>query len=434
MSSKTLAPPYARRIALVKERLRRFSGTAALVAGSAPDTPRRGDDHHIPRMQSDVYYLTGLRWVDSLLVLSTLGEAPTIYVPRTWRADLRWRGRREDLRAAAARIGAEIVLSDDIRSAVMKRLDGIQHLVYQNEPGSLGYEIAQSLMAIPAKEHRSTPRSFHQIGAVLDGLRSCKDRSEIELVRRAAGATFEGIRSALPLFRPGVTEDMIAERIDYTTRLNGGIPRSTSIAAGRSAVTPHYQNGTRRLKQGEMVLIDCACEFEMYCSDLTRMFPIGAVFSETQRILYQGVLEAQQAAIDQSKAGVTLQSVYRAAAFRLIETLIELRVLRGKARKLFECGAHRQYSPHGYAHTLGIDFYDVDYYHLALGAPLRPGMALTIEPGLYFPKPVGLIRVPCGLRLEDDVVVGKNQARIITDFLPRQIDDVEELMAGSGGS
>ena len=204
------------------------------------------------------------------------------------------------------------------------------------------------------------------------------------------------------------------------------------VAGGRNACVMHYVRNDRVLRDGDLVLIDAGCEYAHYAADVTRTFPVNGVFSGPQREIYELVLAAQAAAIDAAVAGVEFNAPHDAAMRVLTAGLLDLRLLSGSLEEAIETEAYRRFTVHKCSHWLGIDVHDVgDYRVEGTWRMLEPGMALTVEPGLYFPEDAQ--DVPArwrglGVRIEDDVVIERHGARILTHAVPKTVDEIEALM------
>jgi Xaa-Pro aminopeptidase len=190
----------------------------------------------------------------------------------------------------------------------------------------------------------------------------------------------------------------------------------------------------RRLRAGELLLLDAGCEYDFYASDITRTFPLGARFSSCQRDLYEIVLAAQLAAIESVRPGVTLEEVHEAAVNKLVEGLRALGLLSGSTDEIISAGAYKRFYMHRTSHWLGMDVHDVgDYRRDGKSRQLEPGMVLTVEPGLYVSPaeesvPVAEMRAT-GIRIEDDVLVTAQGHQVLTASVPKKVDEIEALVA-----
>jgi Xaa-Pro aminopeptidase len=241
--------------------------------------------------------------------------------------------------------------------------------------------------------------------------------------------------------RPGMVEYEIEAELLHEFRRNGAqAPAYSSIvASGPNACVLHYIANDRRILDGELVLIDAGCEIDGYAGDITRTYPANGRFTAPQRTLYELVLRAQAAALAAVRPGQPYSSIHDAAVQVLTEGMLDLGLLDkrkvGSVDEAIGTRAFAQFYMHGTGHWLGMDVHDVGVYrNLALpekpSRALQPGMALTVEPGIYVRPADG---VPeeywnIGIRIEDDVVVTDTGARILTDGVPKDVAEIEAWM------
>ena len=211
--------------------------------------------------------------------------------------------------------------------------------------------------------------------------------------------------------------------------------RVSIVGGGANGCILHYIENSAPLKEGDLVLIDAGCELDCYASDITRTFPVSGKFSEPQKAIYKAVLAAEKAGIRSVKPGARWDAPHKTCIRVLTRELVKLGLLRGRLPKLVTDGACRKWFMHGTSHWLGMDVHDVGTYEDADGKPtrFRPGMVLTVEPGLYFAK--GDRSVPAefrgiGVRIEDDVLVTRSGNRVLTQAVAKEVKDVEALCSG----
>jgi Xaa-Pro aminopeptidase len=246
-----------------------------------------------------------------------------------------------------------------------------------------------------------------------------------------------------------------AELLHEFRRHGSQFPAYTSIvAAGANACVLHYRAGAAPLKANELCLIDAGCELDGYASDITRTFPAGGRFSPAQRQLYDIVLEAQKAAIAATRPGKRFLDPHHAAVRVLAQGMLEVGLLdrkkHGRSEDVIESGAYRQFYMHRTGHWLGMDVHDcgdytepgtrareeIDATGLAVmrrpSRVLRPGMVLTVEPGLYVRPGKGVPREfwNIGIRIEDDALVTTKGCELLTRGVPVDADEIEALMRG----
>ena len=208
------------------------------------------------------------------------------------------------------------------------------------------------------------------------------------------------------------------------------------VGGGDNACVLHYTSNNERLRDGDLVLIDAGCELHYYASDITRTFPVNGCFSKPQRQLYEVCLAAQAAAIDAIRPGVSWDEPHAAAVRVITEGLVALGLLRGQVARLIDKAAYQRFYMHRTGHWLGMDVHDVGEYKVGdQWRLLEPGMVLTVEPGIYVSPSDHKVAAKwrgIGIRIEDDVVVTEHGCEVLSNDVPKEIDQIEALMAESG--
>ena len=269
----------------------------------------------------------------------------------------------------------------------------------------------------------------------LHDMRLYKSAAEIRLMEKAAQISAAAHCVAMRECQAGLFEYQLDACIQHYCAQHGGRhPAYTSIVGGgANACVLHYVENNDKLKSGDLVLIDAGCELEGYASDITRTFPVSGKYSAPQRALYALVLKAQQAAFDEIKPGKHWNAPHEASVKVITEGLIELGLLQGTLEENISDGRYRDFYMHRIGHWLGMDVHDVgDYKVGGEWRVLEPGMVMTVEPGIYVgtdndkvdPKWRGI-----GIRIEDDVLITKDGYRVLTNDVPKEMDDIEALMA-----
>jgi Xaa-Pro aminopeptidase len=281
------------------------------------------------------------------------------------------------------------------------------------------------------------PGEFVALEHLLHDLRLIKSAAEVRVMARAAEISAEAHVRAMKRARQGGYEYNLEAELIHTFMSHGA--RSTAypsiVGGGANGCILHYIENNAPLKEGDLVLIDAGCEYECYASDITRTFPVSGRFSAEQKALYEVVLAAQYAAIEAVHPDNHWNRPHEAALEVLVQGLIELGILKGMTvEQAIEEEAYRPYFMHRTGHWLGMDVHDVGDYKIG-GAwrQLEPGMALTVEPGLYIgPDNTGVDEKwrGIGIRIEDDVVVTKDGCRVLTSGVPKEVEEIEALMAG----
>jgi Xaa-Pro aminopeptidase len=208
---------------------------------------------------------------------------------------------------------------------------------------------------------------------------------------------------------------------------------SSIVGGGANGCVLHYTTNNDKLRDGELLLIDAGAEYEYYAADITRTFPVSGTYSKAQREVYEVVLSAQAAAIDKVKVGNHWNEPHEAAVDVITEGLIDLGLIKGSKKKAIEKEKYKPFYMHRTGHWLGMDVHDVgDYKVEDEWRVFEPGMTLTVEPGLYISSSIEGVNKKwhnIGIRIEDDVLVTKTGNEVLTRGVPKEVDDIEGLMA-----
>jgi Xaa-Pro aminopeptidase len=256
-------------------------------------------------------------------------------------------------------------------------------------------------------------REVRDISPIVHALRREKHLDEIALMYDAAQITVAAQNFVTKAMKSGVFEYEIRGALESVFTMFGSERPAfpTIVATGANSTRLHYTQGVSPLSDGDLVVIDCGAEYHMYCADVTRTYPVSGLFTPRQKEVYELVLKVQKTIESMVRPGMFLRS----AEFQDIS-------LHHIAVKLFKDAGVDQYFKHSLGHYLGLDVHDVGDY----GVPLGVGDAFTLEPGLYFPEE------HLGVRIEDDYVLTEDGVVCLTDTLPKEVDDIELLLAQKG--
>jgi Xaa-Pro aminopeptidase len=278
------------------------------------------------------------------------------------------------------------------------------------------------------------PKEFVALGHLLHDLRLYKSRAELKLMRASAEIAAEAHLAAMQAARPGRHEYEVEAELVRVLRSRGAVPAFQPIVAGgANACVMHYQANRAPLRDGDLLLIDAGAELECYASDISRSFPVGGRYSREQRALYEVVLAAQLAAIEEVRPGQEFSAAHAVAVRMITEGLCSLGLLRGDADAAIADGSYKRFFPAKTGHWLGLDVHDVGDYRVdGESRLLEPGMVVTVEPGIYVP-PYDLT-VPerwrgIGIRIEDDVAVTREGSEVLTAGVPKDAEAIEALLA-----
>jgi Xaa-Pro aminopeptidase len=429
-------PDYQRR----RRELMQLMGGGVAVFPTAPEATRNSDVLYPFRPDSDFYYLTHFPEPAAVAVLipgRPQGEFILFCRERNPEKET-WNGRRCGLEGAVQVYGADDAFPIDDIAEILPGLLEDQDRIYCNMGRYLDFDnrLLQWVNEIRTKVRTgiSAPGGIIDVGHVLHELRLVKRKEEIQTMKRAARVSASAHCRAMRACSPDKNEFEIESELEYEFRKGGAHASAypSIVAGGANACILHYTDNCDRLQNGELLLIDAGAEIDCYASDITRTFPINGRYSGEQRALYDVVLLAQEAAIDQILPGTTWNRPHEAAVRALTEGLVDLGLLVGPIDTLIEDQGYRRFYMHRTGHWLGMDVHDVgDYKVGGEWRVLEPGMTLTVEPGLYV-TPTDDVDTRwhnIGIRIEDDVLVTRKGCEILTADVPKRPEDIEALMA-----
>lgn len=423
-----------------RNRLLERLGDGLLLLPTARETLRNGDVSYEYRPGSDFHFLTGFPEPDAVLAAWRTGKnrhRSVLFVRPRDKAREIWDGRRFGVAGARSRFGVDEALpADELWQRLPELLAAHDRLFHRlGADAKFDARLLECFARQALVRRRQQPPAHPAIidpTPALAASRLTKDQAELASLRSASTATAAGHVAAMGIARPGLHEYEVQATLEAEFRRHGS-PRNgypSIVASGPNACILHYHNNDRRLQAGDLLLIDAGAEMGGVTADVTRTFPVSGRFTEAQAAVYRVVLRAQLAGIRRCKPGVPWNGPHKACVRSLTRGLVELGVLRGDVSRLVKKAAYRPFYMHGTSHWLGRDVHDVGAYEDARGKPeaLQRGAVLTVEPGLYFGArdtavPAELRGI--GVRIEDDVLVGRSAPEVLTAAAPKALRDVE---------
>jgi len=384
--------------------LRQLKGAAGVVFAGEGSPPLLGRW----RPESSFYYLTGLENEAGAAVLfDPTAESPkrrcVLFLRPLNPERERWDGYREQISAALkARTGFETIMrSEGLPAALTTSARRGKRLACLHPFSVYPAEVSPDLAAFKKVAERVAGVNLEDRTDLLASLRAVKSATELRLIRRAITMTAAGYSAAMKVIRPGATEDQVGQAIERTYRAEGarGPAFNSIIGSGLSSTVLHYMDNSGVLQKGDLLVIDSGAECSGYAADVTRTFPVSGRFTPEQREVYEAVLRAQRAAIRAARVGTTMSTVDEAA------------------RQVLEKAGYGDAFIHGIGHQLGIQVHDI-----TPDGPLKAGMVVTIEPGVYFPER------KMGVRIEDDVLIKRQGNEVLTAAIPRTVKEVEAAL------
>jgi Xaa-Pro aminopeptidase len=353
-----------------------------------------------------------------------------------------WHGRRAGPKKAQQQYPVSTAFAlDEIDEQLLDLIDGHQNIYFAQghnvDADDLVFSLLQVLRDAP-KQSKQAPSSLIDVRIILDEMRLIKSDNEIDTMRQAAAVATQAHIRAMRFVDVGKNEYHLEAEIHHEFAMQGAkYPAyGTIVGAGDNACILHYTENNKCLKAGDLVLIDAGCEWQGYASDITRTFPVSGIFSTEQKQLYQLVLNAQLAAFDMIKPNNTIKQASDAAIAVITQGLIELGILKGALADNIEQQTYRKFYMHGLSHWLGLDVHDVGHYKMdGQDRPLKPGMVLTVEPGIYIAPDAEVDGKWCGtgIRIEDNLLITQSGHENLTEAAPKTISDIEALMTKKSG-
>ncbi len=424
-----------------RQLMRMMGNDSIAIIPAAPESVRNRDVLFPYRQDSDFHYLTGFPEPAAVAVLLP-GRAKGEYIlfcrERDPTKEL-WDGALAGQEGAIQDYGTDDSFPIDDLDEILPRMLEQRSRVFYSMGCNAGLDkkLADWVSDIRCRGRAGVqgPLEFVAVDHYLHDMRLYKSRAEISRMRKAAKISAKAHKHLMRISRPGLLEYQLESEFVHQCALQGARQQAypSIVGGGNNGCVLHYVDNAASLADGELVLIDAGCELDFYASDITRTFPVNGRFSEPQRLLYQLVLDAQEAAIAKVQPGKHWDDPHRAAVRTLTRGLIKLGLLKGTLAQRIKDEGYKRFFMHRTGHWLGMDVHDVgDYKVDGHWRELEPGMVLTVEPGLYIPrgsKGVAKKWQGIGIRIEDDVLVTKDGNEVLSRDAPKAVEAIEQLMA-----
>ena len=416
-----------------RKRLTELLKPGGMVILHANDVYSTNNDGTLPfKQNANLLHQTGIDQEETILILFPDAPDPRdreiLFMKETSDFMAVWEGAKLTKEKASEVSGIERVEWLDAFEGNWHRLAPLaDHFYLESNEGNrvnnLNFMETRNGRFIEQCKKRYPLHNYERLTKLMEKIRVIKDPEEINIIQKACDITEAGFRRILPFIKPGVGEwEIEAELIhEYLRRGSRGFAYPPIIGSGSSNCVLHYIENNKRCQEGELVLLDTAAEYLGWASDLTRTVPVSGRYTDRQRDVYNAVLRVYRAANEILRPGNCMMDFQKAIIEIMEGELVDLGLFsakeakaQGKDKKLV-----KKYFMHGTSHHMGIDVHDV------FGGPaekLEEGMVFTIEPGIYIQEE------GFGVRLEDDVVIGKNKNINLMGNIPIEADEIEELM------
>ncbi|HEY5775121.1 MAG TPA: aminopeptidase P N-terminal domain-containing protein [Xanthomonadales bacterium] len=424
-----------------RRRLMEIVGDESVVIVRAATHKIRNNDVRYPyRQDSDFLYLSGFCEPDAMIVLLPQGKEGRSILFCRERDPHRemWDGLMAGTEGAVEQYGFDEAFPiSEMQKQLPEMLHGRDRVCYDlGKDPDFDHHLIGWMNEFRAKTRKKfhAPDEIIALGHSLHEMRLFKSRTEITVMRKSARIAASAHRQAMQTCKPGMNEAEIHAGLLHTfVRNQCEASYVPIVGGGANACVLHYISNRDTLNDGDLLLIDAGAELDGYASDITRTFPVNGKFTGPQKDLYQVVLHAQLEAIDSVRSGNPWEHVHETAVRIATEGMIDLGILKGSLDEALEEEYFKDYYVHNTGHWLGLDVHDVGEYEIdGHSRVLEPGMVFTVEPGIYIPPSataVDEIWRGIGIRIEDNVVVTREEADVLTSDICKTIADIEELMA-----
>ncbi|MDR1057657.1 MAG: aminopeptidase P N-terminal domain-containing protein [Coxiellaceae bacterium] len=399
--------------------LSQLDNNSIAIIFAASQCIRSGTEYYPYRQNSDFYYLTGFSEPDAIAVLIPNRKQGTFILFSHKKDPTKelWHGTYIGQKKAYHDFGAHQALALDAIDKKLPEILSKYKNIYSNLRSDPNLHQKVNLWLKP----NHSKNKLLDLSDILDEMRLKKSQAELAIIRKAIDITAEGHIRAMKKCHPGIYEfELEAElRYEFNRRDGRFMAYEPIVAGGINACTLHYSKNDKKLRSGELVLIDAGVEYNYYSADVSRTFPINGKFTKEQQIIYEIVLSSQMEVIKMIRPGISWDQLQETANRIITRGLIDIGLLKGKIDNLLNKQNYKPFFMHKIGHWLGIDAHDVGtHYHNYF----EPGMILTIEPGIY------IASKNIGIRIEDDILVTQNGSEILTANIPKSITEIEKIM------
>jgi Xaa-Pro aminopeptidase len=401
-----------------------------------PERQRANDTKYLYHQDPDFYYLTGFTEPNALLIIfkkpqtfyDTITTDELIFVQTRNASEEVWTGKRLGVAGVKKQLGFSSVFYNN-QFADFKidfsSFDKIYHKDFfddvrdnKDDKGDL-YSLIKHFKNKTNDYKRKNTEDFTLHGWMAT-LREIKQPEEIALMRKAIDMTCMAQLEIMKALEPGMKEYQAQAVVEYMFKKEGSeyVGYNSIVGGGENSCILHYETNRKKLDGGDMLVIDAGAEYHGYTADITRTLPVDGKFSEQEKIIYNIVLEAQEAGIKACKAGAEFRASHKAAVAVIQKRLQEYGIIKS-------ANDYMKYFFHGTSHYLGLDVHDAGNY-----GKLAPGNIITVEPGIYIPS--GSDCDPkwwnIGVRIEDDILITSAEPEVLSGKLPKKVEEIEALM------
>jgi Xaa-Pro aminopeptidase len=405
-------------------------GSIAIFYSNDP-MPRSGDQFFPFRQDSDLFALSGLNQPETILVLfpsaDTAAYREIAFILPQDPEHAIWNGDRYTAREAREVSAIETIRTSGQWEKMMPPIIRSATTIYTNHRPKERFDpnlLTQNDRMTATLKQLYPHHTFADAHAILRQIVMVKHRHELALLKEAVRVTEMAFQKVLHALKPGMKEYEVEAELTYVLSRHGCHHAFEPIvASGKNACTLHYIRNDQMIKKDDLVLIDFGAEHAGMNSDMTRTLPASGQFSKRQKDIYYSVLNVLNEVTAIMKPGITLEMLNKETGKLIESELIRLKILTKKDIRNQDKASplRRRYFMHGVSHHLGYDVHD----KYERNVPLKAGMILTCEPGLYIPEE------KTGIRLENDILITRGAPKNLMAHIPIDPEEIEEIMQSS---
>ena len=395
----------------------KLGADSLVLIQSAPEAVRNADALHIWRQDSSFFYFTGIDYPDCILLIipsPTENDEEILFIPPVDPAKEKWTGKMLTKEEAKEISGIKSVqYRENLAPTLFRAQKWREKLYCEVNDVYPDLSLTPQHLFLSDLKQRLPGLQQKKLNLLTSPMRVVKQQPELDLIGCSLSIIRTALLAVMKKLKPGLREYQVEAEITYHY-LNNGCRRhgfDPIVASGENATILHYVKNDNVLKKGDLLLIDTGGEYKMYSGDITRVYPVNGKFSDRQKECYQAVLDVNMAFIRELKPGCSWDELYR----RADEIAGEIYYQSGF---IDDPRKHLKVMYHKIGHFLGLDIHDVGKPDV----PMEPGTVITVEPGLYLPDE-GI-----GIRIEDNVLLTETGCTVLSDNIPREIEEIESLM------
>jgi Xaa-Pro aminopeptidase len=407
----------------------RMQKNSIAIFVSNDETPSNGDAIYRYKTNSDLYWLSGITQEDSMVILFPDNPDPkyreVLVLVRPNELKEKWDGKRLRMNEAQEMSGIKTIVWLDSLDGLLQPWIHLADTIYldTNENDRKASLIrTRDYRYVFEMKLRYPLHHYERAAKIMKELRGIKTPLEIEVLQKAIDITENAFRRLLKFIRPGVMEYEIEAEIvhSFLSQRATGEAYGSIIASGDRARTLHYVSNNQECKDGELILMDFGAEYGGYNADLTRTVPVNGKFTRRQRTVYNACLHLHDYAKSLLKPGITITNYTDKVGEEATQQFLKIGLLKKTDVKNEdpENRAYRKYLYHGISHHLGIDVHDLG----TRTEPIKPGMVLTVEPGIYIEEE------KMGVRIENNVWITKSGNKDLMKNIPITAEEIEAIM------